>query len=44
VLALAALALRITSDSHSPALALLLSGVVLLGAGGWLFVRRPPRG
>jgi hypothetical protein len=44
VLALAALALRITSDSLSPALALLLSGVVLLGAGGWLFVRRRPRG
>jgi hypothetical protein len=42
--ALAALVLRITSDSLSPALALLLTGVVLLGTSGWLFVRRRPRG
>jgi len=40
VLALAALVLRISSDSLGPVLAVLLSGLVLLGVGAVLLLRR----
>lgn len=40
VLALAALVLRISSDSLSPVLAVLLTGLVLLGVGAVLLLRR----
>jgi hypothetical protein len=40
VLALAALVLRISSDSLSPVLAILLTGLVLLGVGAALLLRR----
>lgn len=43
VLALAALVLRIGSDSVSPVLAVLLTGVVLLGVGGSLLLRQRRR-
>ncbi|MGZ4538389.1 MAG: hypothetical protein ACXVXT_08335 [Blastococcus sp.] len=44
VLALAALVLRISSDSLSPVLAVLLTGLVLLGVGAVLLLRRRPTG